>query len=426
VSAGTRSLCPVLAGLALGVCSLAQAASVLLHDGTIHTQGARGSIEHGSVLITDGRIAAIGRAVAAPAGAEVIELNGRPVTPGLFAGLGHLGLEEIGEAASTADATLMLGKMRPEFEPALAFDPDATTIEVTRADGFAFAVLVPGLEAGRKGAPGSSVLGGSASIVPLDGRGARSASAFVMAVGGDANGLSGGSRAAHYMLLHQALQEARAPAPATSLEERLLTPEGRRTLALGLKFQRPFIVEVDKAADIRQVLSFARREGIRVVIRGGAEAWRVAPELARAKVAVLIDPLEALPGNFDRVGATLENAARLNQAGVRLAFSQRTEEPHDARKLRQVAGNAVAHGLPWPAALAAITSVPADVFGAADEYGRIELGRKASLVVWSGDPLEVTSLAEREWLDGAPRSLRSRQTELRDRYLAKLRAGTAR
>jgi imidazolonepropionase-like amidohydrolase len=152
----------------------------------------------------------------------------------------------------------------------------------------------------------------------------------------------------------------------------------------------------------------------------------VAPQLAAAKVPVILDPLENLPANFDGVGATLENAARLDKAGVRIAFSFGDSESHNIRKIRQAAGIAVAHGLPWQAGLAAITRVPAEIFGVADRVGSIETGRLANLVVWSGDPLEVTSVAEQVFIGGKLEPPTSRQTELRDRYLERLRQNAAR
>jgi imidazolonepropionase-like amidohydrolase len=155
---------------------------------------------------------------------------------------------------------------------------------------------------------------------------------------------------------------------------------------------------------------------MRAVIAGGAEAWLVARELAQAQVPVLVDPLVNLPGSFDQLGARLDNAARLHAAGVTFAFSQSGDATHNARKVRQLAGNAVANGLPWDAALAALTANPARIFGLADR-GRIEPGQRADLVLWSGDPLEVTTYAEQVWIDGAPVDPRTRQTELRDRYL---------
>ena len=136
-------------------------------------------------------------------------------------------------------------------------------------------------------------------------------------------------------------------------------------------------------------------------------------------------PLDDLPESFDQIGATLQNAARLQSAGVVVAFTLRGS-PHEVRKLRQAAGVAVASGLPWAAGLAAITNTPAQLFGATPEFGTLAVGLPANLVVWNGDPLEVTSLVDAEWLDGQERSLRTRQTELRDRYMERLRAGRAR
>lgn len=428
MSAGLRHGLAVLAcAAALGATSAgAAAATVLLRNGVIHTEGARGTLDGGSVLIVDGRVAAIGRDLAGPAGAEVVDLHGRPVTPALFGGVGQLGVSEVELEASTNDGTLKLGQMRPEFDLSLAFNPDSMPVGVARVEGIGFALLAPGAEPGHKGAPGSSILAGLGSIVRLDGRPPRPPVALAVHVGEDAGPLAGESRAAAYMLLAQALEEARAPAALAAGEQRLLTPAGRRVLRSFATEPKPVVFSVDRAADIRTAIEFAAREKLQAVVFGGAEAWRVAPLLAQARVPVVIDPLDDLPEQFDQIGATLENAARLHAAGVAVAFSLRSPAPHDIRKLRQAAGNAVAHGLPWDAALAALTRVPARVFHAAPEFGSIEAGRPANLVVWSGDPLEVTTIVDAAWLDGHRQSLRTRQTALRDRYLAKLRAGTAR
>lgn len=420
-------LAALVSAVALGTAAAAAApAAVLLKNGVIHTEGARGTLDGGSVLIVGGRVTAIGRDLAPPAGADVIDLKGRPVTPALFGGVGELGVSEVALEASTNDGTLKLGQMRPEFDLSLAFNPDSMPVGVARVEGIGFALLAPGAEPGRKGAPGSSILAGLGSVVRLDGRRPRPPVALAVRVGEDAGPLAGESRAAAYMLLAQALEEARAPAALAAGEPRLLTPAGRRVLKSFLIEQKPVVFAVDRAADIRTAVEFAAREKLKAVVFGGAEAWRVAPLLAQAQVPVVLDPLDDLPEQFDQIGATLENAARLHAAGVAVAFSMRSPAPHDIRKLRQAAGNAVAHGLPWDAALAALTSVPARVFRAASEFGSIEAGRPANLVVWSGDPLEVTSVVDASWLDGHRQSLRTRQTELRDRYLAKVRAGTAR
>ena len=414
----------VLAQFPLGS-TRASAASVLIRGGTIHTIGADGVVA-GDLLITDGRIAAIGSSLAPPPGAEIIDAAGRVVTPGLFGGVGHLGVEEIGIEPTEGDYALALGEMRPEFDVTLAFNPNSAAIAVNRVGGVTFAVLAPTAETGSGDQPGGTIIAGQGAVVTLDGNVSPAGHALFVNLGGDANGLSGGSRAAQYMLLKQALFEARSSERLQASDERLLTPLGRQTLLGFIERGSPFVFDVDRASDIRQVVAFARSEKLRAVIAGGAEAWLVAGELKSAGVPVLLDPLDNLPASFDKVGATLENAARLQKAGVTIAFSFRDPQAHNIRKIRQAAGNAVAHGLPPEAALAAMTRNPAAIFGVADRTGTLEVGRPADLVVWSGDPLEVTTLAERVFVGGHSVPMRSRQTELRDRYLERLRRGEAR
>ena len=160
------------------------------------------------------------------------------------------------------------------------------------------------------------------------------------------------------------------------------------------------MVEVDRAADMRQLLRWAAREKVKIAIAGGSEAWQLAPELAAAQVPVFVDVLSNLPASFDQIGATLENAARLQRSGVAVSFVQRGDASHNARKMRQLAGNAVANGLPWADGLAGLTRVPAQAFGVADQIGSIEPGKRADLVLWEGDPLDVAHYAEQVWLGG--------------------------
>lgn len=147
----------------------------------------------------------------------------------------------------------------------------------------------------------------------------------------------------------------------------------------------------------RRVVRYAKERGMKPVIAGGAEAWVVAKELAAADVPVILNPLENLPADFDRLGARFDNARILNEAGVRIAFS--FPDSFQVRKNRQLAGNAVAHGLPWDAALAAITSSPAGIFGLGGQRGRIERARSPTSCSGAA-ALEVTSVAEQVWIDG--------------------------
>ncbi|WP_240183478.1 amidohydrolase family protein [Arenimonas caeni] len=396
----------------------AAAQDLLVRDATVHTAGSAGTLRDHDVLVQGGVVRAIGPDLAAPAGVPVIEAKGRPLTPGLFGGLTGLGIEEVSGERATVDSGLALGAMtpahegsswRPEFDVDVAFNPHSAAIGVNRVEGITFTVLSPAA------LPGGSFVAGQGSAVLLDGRydaaipGTRS---LFIDLGSDASGLSGGSRAGQWMLLEQAVAEARGGGG-----EGLLTRAGRAALARYLAGGR-VVFHVDRAADIRRVLAFAKQQGMRPVIAGGNEAWRVADELKAANAVVLLDSLANLPDNFDSLSSSLENAARLHRAGVRVGFTQRGDATHNARKVRQLAGNAVAHGLPWEAGLAALTSVPADTFGLGGQRGRIAVGLAADLVLWSGDPLEVTTVAEQVWFGGVPASMRSRQTELRDRYLA--------
>jgi len=171
----------------------------------------------------------------------------------------------------------------------------------------------------------------------------------------------------------------------------------------------------DRASDILQVIRFSTRHGLNSVISGGTEAWMVADQLAEAGVPVLVNALSNLPGDFDQLGARMDNAAMLNQAGVTIAFMG--AGTHQARKLRQIAGNAVANGLTYEAGLAAMTVSPAVIFALGDEYGSIEENSIADLVIWSGDPLDVTAAADQVIIAGKMVEMISRQTLLRDRYL---------
>jgi len=391
----------------------AGAADLLIRNARVHTVGERGTLERADVLVRNGRIAAVGSGLAA-AGATVVEANGRPLTPGLFGGMTALGVEEISLEPSTVDNAPPRGgatataaaEPRPEFDVALAFNPDSVAIGANRVEGLTYAMIAPGTVSG------DAVLAGQGAVARLDGRvdafAAPSRTLF-------ANLGAGVSRAAQFMLLEQAAREAKPGAAMRDGDFQLLTVTGREVLARYLNGGR-IAFAVDRGVDIRQVLAFAQRQGASAVVIGGAQAWQVAGPLAQAQVPVVLDPLVDLPDSFDRIGATLENAARLHKAGVRIAFTNLNDGTHNARKVRQAAGVAVAHGLPWDAALAALTANPAEIFGLGKEFGRIAPGYVADLVLWSGDPFEVTTVAQQVWIDGRAQPMRSRQTELRDRY----------
>jgi imidazolonepropionase-like amidohydrolase len=178
----------------------------------------------------------------------------------------------------------------------------------------------------------------------------------------------------------------------------------------------PLVVEAHRASDIEAVLRLAREERIDVVLTGCEEGWQVAAEIAAAKVPVIVSALPNLPRSFEALGARLDNAALLAAAGVKLALSPRSRSDHFSRTLRLEAGNAVANGLPWEAALTAVTRAPAEIFDLGRQAGTLAAGGNADLVVWSGDPFEPLTRPRRILIAGREIPLRSRQTDLRDRY----------
>lgn len=387
------------------------AQDLLVRNATVHTASARGSLEHADVLVQGGIIRAVGTGLVAPAGVAVVEAAGKPLTPALFGGITDIGIEEVSGESATVDSTLKLEDqpLRPEFDVSLAFNPASVLIPVARLDGIGFTALGAN--------SGGGFIAGQGGVMRLDGSADPIGPlALYIRLGAAGAELTGNSRAAQWMLLEQMVSEARGRVPADS-PHALLTPAGRATLARYLAGQGRLVVQVDRAADIRQLLRWAAREKVKIAIAGGAEAWRLAPQLAQANVPVFVDALGNLPSTFDQLGASLENAARLQAGGVQVSFAQRDDASHNARKMRQLAGNAVANGLPWQDGLAGLTRVPAQVLGVGDRIGSIEVGKLADLVLWEGDPLDVGHYAEQVWLGGRAMPMRSRQTELRDRYM---------
>ncbi len=385
-----------------------QAETLFINDATVYSMSSMAALQDGDILIRDGRIESLATGLTPPEDARIIEAKGRPVTPGFFAGITELGLVEISAVESSVDGGLSTDQLRPEFDVTTAYNPLSSAIPVTRIEGYTWSML----GASRSG----SIIGGQGQAVSLDGDFQSFAGKRVLFidVGADASGQSGNSRAAQWMLLERAMTES-ASEVAWSPDP-LLTVAGRTALE-GFKTEGIVVFNADRASDILQVIDFSSRHGLNAVISGGTEAWMIADQLAEAGVPVLIDALSNLPGSFDELGARLDNAAILNAAGVTISFYGM--DTHQARRLRQVAGNAVANGLPYEAGLAAMTVNPAVMFELDGEYGSLAPGHAADMVIWSGDPLEVTSVAEQVIIDGKIVPMVSRQTLLRDRYLPK-------
>lgn len=413
------AVCLVLAAIA------AKAQPIAITDATVHTVGPQGTLENATIIIENGRITGIGTAADVPDGSILVNGSGKIVTPGIFSPIGQLGLNEVSMVAGTNDAMQRGDDFAAGFDVADAYNRRSTVIPITRIDGVTRAVIAP-----RPGEPdemgnSSRVLSGLASVVQLSDSGdflTRRGVAVVANLGETGSAVAAGSRAAAVQYLRTALADAidyrqnKEAYDRGDWREYSVSRADLDALVSVLEGDRAMIFDANRASDIEVVIGLAAEFGLNAIIVGGAEAWILADELAAADVSVIIDALGNLPGDFDRLNARLESAGILAAAGVRIAFGAGANT-HQARNITQSAGNAVANGMGWDAALEAITLAPAEMYGVAEELGSIEVGKAADLVIWDADPLEVTSYPQRVFIDGESIPMQSRQTLLRDRYL---------
>jgi imidazolonepropionase-like amidohydrolase len=387
---------------------------VAVMGGTVHTVSGE-VLDGASVVIRDGRIEAVGIGIAIPDGMARIDATDRIVTPGLFEITGSLGLVEIGMVGSTVDASMNDDPVRAAFDVADAINPRSVLIPVNRAAGITTALT----------APTGGLISGQAAVIDLvgdrlDDMLVRPRAAMIASYGAGAATPLGGSRAAVSLRLRELLDDARywrehrAEFDAGRSRDLARSRLDLEALLPVLDGAMPLIVNVHRASDIEAVLRIAGEYGIHLAIRGAAEAWMVADRLAAVGVPVVVKPLTSRPSGFDRLGARFDNAAILHRAGVDVIIGSFSS--HNARWVTLEAGNAVRHGLPWAAALEAVTLGPARLLDVADSHGSIEPGRVANLVVWSGDPFELGTRPETILIRGETVPAGSRQDLLMRRY----------
>jgi len=411
--------------VALTIATGGQAATTVIVGAKVHTVGPQGTLDNATVLIENGRIAAVGAKVELPAGATIIDATGKIVTPGLFSSYGQLGLVEVGFSAGPVDSDQRGDQFTAGFDVADAYNPRSTLVAVNRIEGVTRAVIAPSPAYPDALGVSGHVLSGLAAIVnlgdgdALDQRGA----AMVVALGENGSAFAGGSRAGAWLVLRNALDEALDYREHKDDYERGMRRPYRHSIADLDALQGvingniPLLVAIDRAADIEVLIRLVDEYSLKAIVYGGTEAWMVANALAAAGIPVIAKPIANLPENFDRLNARRGDVNALIAAGVRVAFTDGQAETHNARNLRQAAGNAVGDGLDWDAALRAITLTPAEIFGVDATTGSIESGKAADLVIWPADPLELTSYPEQVFINGVAVPMQSRQTLLRDRYL---------
>lgn len=375
------------------------------------------AIENGTVLIRDGRIVAVGSNVTIPVDARRIDATGKWVTPGIFNAATSLGLTEIGAVQATVDLSAR-GQgdgITPSLRVWEGFNPASPLLQVTRNDGVTTAGLVP-----RGG-----LVGGQAAVIAL-GDGSlgdvllKGPAAILADIGSKGND-RGASRAEVYQRLRAVLAEARDwPRRRDRYDANGSRPLAARPVDLEalqpvLRGEIPLAIDADRASDLLIALDIAREFGLKVILTSATEAWKVADRIAAANAYVVVGALNNIPRNFSTLGARQENAALLQQAGARVVIAGGADA-FNARNVKYEAGVAVAFGLPWDAALRAVTLTPAEMYGVADRVGSLQPGRDATLVVWSGDPFELYTRAEKVYVRGAEVERPSRQDELMRRY----------
>lgn len=410
----------ILAALMLTAAMPAAAETVAITGGRVVTMGGAGEIARGTVIVRDGRIVAVGADISVPPGARIIDATNRIVTPGLVASGTALGLIEVRAVESTDDRGAHNSAISAAFDAGYGLNPDSLLLPVARLGGITSAIATPGYDdaAGRE-----LLFAGQAAAVSLGGapmlmkRGV----AMVLDMGDAGAERAGGARAAELVALQAIFAEVRDFAHRRAAYDRgetrdyTLSRIDLEALLPVVEGRMPLLVSVNRASDIRDALAMAREEKVKLILEGAGEGWRVAREIAAAKVPVLLTPIENNPVSFEMLGATLGNARRLAAAGVTIAIQGNGN--HREREMRYNAGNAVANGLPWQTALAAMTINPARIFGLADRIGSLEAGKAGDIVIWDGDPLETVARPVSVLIGGIEQPMKSRATELRDRYL---------
>jgi len=444
----------VIATLLLAAAAPAGAQTFAIVNGTVALGDGSAPIPNGMVVVRDGRVVAAGDIrMKLPPDTQVIDATGKWVTPGIVAGFSRLGLTDVsGGAEGANDESAEKGPFNAAIDIAPAINPNYQPVGVNRNEGVTRAVVAPqtahSIFAGQ-----GAVIDTGADMEPIT-----KARAFQFVELGQTGAEdAGGSRPSAYVLFHDALREAaelsRYASPVrssgeTAPDERerpianpnesrlysrgaersrdvLLTRFDAAALVPVLQGRQPLLVHVERASDILNVLNLKREfPSLKIVIVGASEGWLVANRIAASGIPVIASAVNDLPASFEEIAATQSNVGRMRAAGVNVSIGMINDD--DAHKLfyeRQYAGNLVAlgkvpgaTGVSWGEALAMITSRPAEAIGLGGQIGRLAPGQHADVVIWSGDPLQVTSAAEQVFIDGVRQPMETHQTRLLERY----------
>ncbi|MFN7056047.1 amidohydrolase family protein [Hyphomonas sp.] len=402
-----RTLLSTLAAAAVAAVAAAQPVAII--GETVWTGTAQGTLTNGVVVVDNGRIVSVGTSV--PDGMETVRAQW--VTPGLISSFTRTGLTEVSGERTANDTSGGTSPFTAAINAADGFNPDTTAIAVTRLGGFTRLVVAP--NAGRSIFAGQGFL---ADTSGLPGSVLRQKAFAYIVMGERGATLSGGSRPGAWAALRGAFDDVRffGARYMTHNEGNVLTRMDAQAFMPAVRGEQLILMEAHRASDLEAIIAFKRENpALRIAIIGADEGWRVAEQLADARIPVIVNAFSNLPSTFSQLAATMRNAARLSEAGVTVAIFAARDDGHLSRLATQVAGNAAANGMSRDAALRALTTAPAEIFGMTG-LGVLAPGARGDVVAWDGDPLEVTSAPVAVFIDGVSQPMVSRQTLLRDRY----------
>jgi imidazolonepropionase-like amidohydrolase len=370
-------------------------------------------IADGTLLIDGDRISAVGPAVAIPHGTPIVDLKGLHLYPGLIDAGSALGVIEINKVHETQDTTEG-GLFQPDLRTGIAVNPDSELIPVARAGGITTALVCP------QGA----VIAGQCSLLQLGGW---TVPEMVLNfdLGLVINWPAGKEGATRVRQLREFLEAGRAYLLQKAAAEKNPSLAGVidprfEALAPYLRGEKKVFIDADSRQSILAALQFADRERLKIVLVGAVDAWKVASELKKREVPVIVGPVMRAPlESYDPADAPYANAGRLHAAGVLICF--RSDHAANSRNTPFDAALAVAHGLPEDEGLKAITWNAAKILGVDNRLGTLTVGKRADLVITDGSPLQPSTLIKSVFIAGKPYRPESKQSRLYERYREHLR-----
>jgi imidazolonepropionase-like amidohydrolase len=424
--------------LASALFTPARAEVMAFTGGTVHPVSGP-EIANGTILVDGAKITAVGSGIAVPSGAVVVDCKGKHVYPGFVHANTVLGLAEI-STIQGSDDTQESGNLNPNQRAEVMYNPDSDFLPVTRLNGVTTVLSIPG----------GGAIRGTSALMHLDGWTAEDITVrapvalhvtwpnmtpihafFILTSDEEQNK----QRDEAIKAIGDAFDDARAYWTARDAEAGKGVPKHDDDVRWDamrkvLKGEIPVMFHCDALAQIRAVLRFCDQQKLtNVILLGGYDSWRIADELKRRNIAVIVGgTLETPNRGYESYDEAFTLPARLSRAGVRFAIADEggSFAEANARNVPYHAAMAAAFGLDHDEALKAVTLYPAQILGAGDKIGSIDVGKLADLQITDGDPLLVATHCEQVVVNGKLVPMESRQTRLFHKYDSRPRGPHAR